>query len=274
LWRLRKDFTATVLLGLTVGVTVAWQFILLDRDPSWLPWLRYGVLVVGTAVALLMLVITRLARRVGTAVASVALVACLAAPAAYSVATAATVHTGSIPSSGPSGSGGFGGGPGGGARAGGRAAGGGFGGGFGMAPPGTGAAGGTRTFGGGGGGGAGGLLNASTPSAAVISALKADASRYTWVAAAVGSNSAAGFQLATGEPVMPIGGFNGSDPSPTLAQFKAYVGAGAIHYFIASGGGLGSQRGGSSASADIASWIESNYTATTIGGVTLYDLTK
>ena len=28
---------------------------------------------------------------------------------------------------------------------------------------------------------------------------------YTWVAAAVGVNSAAGIQLATGEPVMAIG---------------------------------------------------------------------
>ena len=269
LWRLRRDFTANVLLALTVGVTVVWQFILLDRDPSWMPWLRYGILIVGTAAALLLLVISRLARRVGTAVASVALVASLAAPAAYSVATAATPHTGSIPSSGPAGAGGVGGAPGGvrggGIRAGGRA--GGFGG-FGATPPG--AAAGIRPF----GGAAGGLLNSSTPSAAVVAVLKANASKYTWVAAAVGSNSAAGFQLATGEPVMPIGGFNGSDPSPTLAQFKADVAAGKIHYFIASGGGgLGSQRGGSNASAEIASWVASTFTSTTVGGVTLYDLT-
>ena len=39
------------------------------------------------------------------------------------------------------------------------------------------------------------------------------------------------------EPVMAIGGFNGTDPSPTLAQFQAYVRAGKIHYFLASGGG-------------------------------------
>ena len=36
---------------------------------------------------------------------------------------------------------------------------------------------------------------------------------------------------------MAVGGFNGSDPSPTLAQFKQYVTDGRIHYFIASGGG-------------------------------------
>ena len=48
---------------------------------------------------------------------------------------------------------------------------------------------------------------------------------------------------------MAIGGFNGSDPSPTLEQFQAYVAAGRIHYFIGGGnfgGGRsnGNNRGG------------------------------
>ena len=34
---------------------------------------------------------------------------------------------------------------------------------------------------------------------------------------------------------MAIGGFNGTDPTPTLAQFEQYVRAGEIHYFIAGG---------------------------------------
>ena len=82
----------------------------------------------------------------------------------------------------------------------------------------------------------GGLLDASTPSTAVVSALSADADQYTWVAAAIGSQNAAGLQLGTQLPVMAIGGFNGSDPSPTLAQFQAYVQAGKIHYFLGGGG--------------------------------------
>ena len=119
------------------------------------------------------------------------------------------------------------------------------------------------------------LLNASTPSAAVVTALKANASSYTWVAAAVGSQSAAGVQLATQQPVMAIGGFNGSDPSPTLAQFQALVSAGKIHYFLGGGGfGGGSQSGGSNSSAQISSWVQSNFTAVTVGGTTLYDLTQ
>ena len=113
----------------------------------------------------------------------------------------------------------------------------------------------------------------------VTALLESDADSYTWVAAANGSQSAAGYQLACQLPVMPVGGFNGSDPSPTLEQFKAYVEAGKIHYYIAGGtagggGGSGTQLGGSDASSQIASWVSSSFESTTVGGVTLYDLTK
>jgi hypothetical protein len=198
----------------------------------------------------------------------------LVGPAAYAVATAASAHTGSIPSAGPAvlmagGPGGCGGGNGG------PAARGGF-------PGGTG----QRGFPGGGsfpsGGGVpsgqtgrtggGGLLNATTPGSDVVAALKADASSFTWVAAAVGSNNAAGYQLATDEAVMPIGGFNGSDPSPTLEQFKQYVAEKRIHYFI--GGSGFDANGGSRSAQEIAQWVAQNFTATTIGGATMYDLTS
>jgi hypothetical protein len=213
-----------------------------------------------------------------------ALVAALAGPAAYSVATAATPHNGAIPSAGPTVAGGFGpGGFGGGRRAGGF-------GGFGQFPRFGGNAGGTAgaagggppagAFGGGGGpagapGGLGGLLNGSTPTSELTTALDENASTYTWVAATIGANEASGYQLATGDPVMAIGGFNATDPAPTLAQFQAYVAAGRIHYFIAGGrgGGFG-PGGGSSTSSAITSWVESNFRSTTVGGVTLYDLTS
>jgi hypothetical protein len=120
------------------------------------------------------------------------------------------------------------------------------------------------------------LLSTSTPSSQLVTLLQANADTYTWVAAAVGSNSAAGYQIATEQPVMSIGGFNGTDPSPTLAQFQADVAAGKIHYFIAGGGFGGGPGGGrgSSTSSSISTWVESTFTATTVGGVTLYDLTS
>jgi hypothetical protein len=73
--------------------------------------------------------------------------------------------------------------------------------------------------------------------------------------------------------VMPIGGFNGSDPSPTLAQFQADVAAGKIHYFIGGGGLGGNSAGGSNVGTQISNWVAANYTASTIGGTTVYDLT-
>ena len=79
---------------------------------------------------------------------------------------------------------------------------------------------------------------AASPRPPITALLQTDADSYTWAAAAIGSNSAAGYQLASEEPVMAIGGFNGSDPSPTLAQFQTYVANGEIHYFIAGGGRL------------------------------------
>jgi hypothetical protein len=122
------------------------------------------------------------------------------------------------------------------------------------------------------------LLEGSTPSEGLTAALLAEADFFTWVAAAVGANSAAGYQLATQEPVMAIGGFNGSDPSPTLAEFQAYVADGQIHYFIPAGtrggpGGGGGPLGDSGEASLIAEWVEANFAAITVDGTTVYDLT-
>jgi hypothetical protein len=226
--------------------TATWTFALLGRT-DWQPWLRYVVLVVGLVTALALFVVRHMPHKVGVAVAAAALIAALAGPTAYSLATAATPHTGSIPSAGPASTGGFGG------------------------PGGAPIMGGGPTTG--GGANAGGLLNGSTSSDALDALLAEDSSSYTWVAAAVGSNSAAGYQLATELPVMAIGGFNGSDPSPTLAQFQDYVANGEIHWFIASDGGFGGGPNASgSTSSDIATWVADNFSAQTVDGVTVYDL--
>jgi 4-amino-4-deoxy-L-arabinose transferase-like glycosyltransferase len=124
-----------------------------------------------------------------------------------------------------------------------------------------------------GAGGIGSLLDGSTPGSAVVKLLERDASSYTWVASAVGSNTAAGYQLATGDPVMAIGGFNGTDPAPTLAEFKRFVSEHKIHYFV-SGGVVGGAGGtGSSDASSIATLVADHFTSTTVDGVTVYDLT-
>ena len=288
LWRHREYWTSRVFLSIAIAVTTWWAHVLLGRTPTFESWLRPTILVVGFAAASAVLFIGHLKRGIAVAIAAGSMLTAVGAPVAFALDTASTPHTGSIPTAGPSsgrggpggfGGGGFGGGRGGqpGGTTGGHAP-------VGSATPPTGTAatprpalrarptGGTGGFGGGRGQGGGGLLGSSTPSAALTAALKANASSYTWVAAAIGSNDASGYQLATGDPVMAIGGFNGSDPSPTLAQFEKLVTEGKIHYFIA--GSVGTPNGGSNASSEISSWVSSHYTAVTIGGVTLYDLTK
>ena len=104
--------------------------------------------------------------------------------------------------------------------------------------------------------------------------LSADAADYTWTAATVGSDNAAGYQLATGTPVMAVGGFNGTDPSPTLAQFQDDAAKKTIHFFISSKmfGPRGGASSGSRDAAQIADWVAAHYPAHTVDGVTVYDL--
>lgn len=279
-----------------VAVTAVWSWWLLRETPTFLPWLRGVVLVTGLVAALALLVVgTR--RLLAVALTTTALLAGLGGPAAYAAVTASTAHTEIIPTAGPSGSG-FGGGPGGrggpglpgqaGPSAVGRAGGGAPGavgrvgpgtpGQAGPGAPGAGRDGGARAGGDGGarGDGPGGamtLLQASKPTTELTSFLQAGSTGYTWVAATVGSMPAAGYQLASGAPVMPLGGFNGTDPSPTLAEFQQLVAQGRVHYFLGAGLTSVPDTGGSDATVQITAWVNQHYTPTTVGGATVYDLT-
>lgn len=270
LWEHRQSPVATLGAAFTIAMTAAMSFVLLNRTTDFVPWLKYAVVVVGVATAFLVVMHRFLPRRLLLAVGAGALLATLAGPAAYAVDTASTAHTGSIPTAGPSTGGGMGGfGGGGGGRGPGQPPTG-----QGQQAPGGQAQGqpapGGQTQ---GQGSAGGLLSGSESTDQIDALLTADADSYTWVAAAIGSNSASGYQLATGLPVMAIGGFNGSDPSPTLAQFKQYVADGRIHYFIASGGGgRGGMNASGSTSTEISTWVTSTFEAQTVDGITVYDL--
>ncbi|KOT99308.1 glycosyl transferase [Streptomyces rimosus subsp. pseudoverticillatus] len=287
LWQRRSRTAAALLLAGTVAVTAGWAYVLLARSPQWMPWLRWTVVAVGAVAALGLLLSVRLGRRLAVVAAGLGIAAGLGGPAAYAANTVNTPHTGSIVTAGPEVKGaggrhggmivigGRGPGPGGkGARNHGGTAG---------PPPGQGPGPGQGhgTRGGKDHNALGGLLNGQQVSAKAKAALKKNAADHTWAAAAIGSQNAASYQLATGLPVMPIGGFNGSDPSPTLERFKEYVRQGKIHYFIGGGMGggfFGTKGDGSSASAstssDITRWVEKSFKKVTIGNSTLYDLTR
>ncbi|MFJ9098973.1 glycosyltransferase family 39 protein [Streptomyces sp. NPDC102405] len=316
LWERRAEMWASLTLAAAVVAGSAWGYVLLNRTPDYLPWLKWLVLIGGLVAALGLIFVARLGRQLALGAAALGIVAALAGPTAYTLSTVDSAHTGSIPTAGPAGASMMGGGPGGGGR-------GGFGGGTGgpggqtrngngtqgqgFPGGGTGGTGGTGGFGGGmpgrngnsqgngttqnqrggmpggtagdgggmgGGGGVGGLLNGASVSAEAKKLLKADADDYTWAAAAIGAQNAASYQLATDESVMAIGGFNGTDPSPTLAQFKEYVADGKIHYFISSGSGGGMGGSSSGTSSQITSWVEATFKKVTVGSATFYDLTQ
>nr|MDQ2815106.1 glycosyl transferase [Actinomycetota bacterium] len=129
-------------------------------------------------------------------------------------------------------------------------------------------------FGGGAGrgfGGGGGLGGSTAVSSALEKLIGQDASSYRWAAATEGSEAAAPLQLATGDAVMAIGGFNGTDPWPTLTVFKELVAKHEIHYYV----GQGNQSfGGGKGSSAIAQWVAANFTKQTVGGETVYNLTE
>jgi 4-amino-4-deoxy-L-arabinose transferase-like glycosyltransferase len=299
LWRVRdgwrgheSSWFGRGTLAAGIVATTVWSYVLLDRTPAWYPWLRVVVLLAGLGAATMLVAGHWLASGAATARGSavlvlaplsLALVAALAGPFAYSLDTAASSHTGALPTAGPTvtafggpgGAGAPGGFPGGGF---GRGASrhGGFGhGGFPGGPRGRfhgGFGGRGAGAGGGGGGGGGGLAGDTQVSSALTTLLKDGASGYRWAAATVSSDSAAPLQLASGEPVMSIGGFNGTDPAPTLAQFEKYVADHDIHYFV--GANSDSFGGGSGDAAQITSWVEAHFHAETVGGETVYDLSS
>jgi hypothetical protein len=272
-WRVRDTWTGRGVLAGSAAVTALWAWVLLGRSATFLPWLRWAVLVVGVVAAVGLLVPAGRLRGVGgrtiAVVGGAAVLAGLAGPAAYAVETAATPHSGGIVTAGPSTGSGFG--PGGAMR--GRTADGGRGadrraGVAGEAAPqngpgAPGSAGGAAGMGMGAPGGFGGEETGDALAALLTSA------NTRWAAATTGSQGAASMELRTGTAVMAIGGFVGSDPYPTLPQFQQYVANGEVHYFVAGGTGGGPGRRDN----EIATWVQQHYTAQTVDGRTVYDLT-
>jgi len=296
LWEAKLAPAGRAVAAVAVVVTVVWSYVLLGRTPDWLPWLRWVVVVAGVLGAAAVLAGPRLPsslrcrRALLVMPVGLAMVAGLAGPAAYALDTVNSAHTGAIPSAGPA-TAGFLGGPGGAGRAGrpGGAAGAGPGGvgrpgGFAGARPGGTAGGGfpgrqagsfggagSRAAGAGGAGGPGGLSGDTQVSSALVKLVEQDASSYRWVAATEGSEAAAPLELATGDAVMAIGGFNGTDPWPTLAVFEELVANHEVHYYIGQGN---ESFGGGRGSSAIASWVAAHFKKENVGGQTVYDLTQ
>jgi 4-amino-4-deoxy-L-arabinose transferase-like glycosyltransferase len=288
-WRAyRADGWRGWVLPAAVAAEVAWALYLWRDYGGFLPWAR-DLLAVAGAVAVVALAAARLSRRARARLVTVALgagvAAVLAAPATWAASVLDVAYAGSSfnATAGPAGGiGGPGGGPPVAARrpavAEGAAryaerfadlpAGGGF------APAGA-------------GGGIGSSATAALTSAEqrlndYVSAHRDGAS---YLMAVDSWDTASPYILATGQEVMPMGGFSGTVPAPTLAAVKHLVSTGQLRFFLISGSGSGIRGGfgggGGSTSATIDAWVRSactavpaaNYagtTAATAGGRSLY----
>lgn len=288
LWRGRGYWPARTVLAVAILGTAIWSAVLLGRDASWLPWLRPAIIVLGAvAAAGILFRLDAVApkgrfRRAGAAaVVVVSLLAGGLGPAAWTLATAATAHAGSIPTSGPAGSSaaGFGNRAAGlrGDRADGREAGtDAIAGAEGFDPanglPGAGGPdAGDSGVGGPGVGGAGGPGEGAAD--ASVTALLASTTTK-WSAIVSGASQAASLELASNTSVIALGGWNGGDPYPTLAEFQDMVSKGEISYFIAGGGMGGGTMGGRGGNSEVAAWVQANFQAQTVGSSTVYQLTK
>ncbi|MGW5260509.1 glycosyltransferase family 39 protein [Microbispora sp. NPDC004025] len=288
MWRAaRVSAVWRLVLAAAVAVTGAWSFVVLRRTPDFVPWLAWAV-AGATAVAVLTLAVTArastapergapagrggwLAARVTAAALAAAVTAGLAGPAAYALTPLGSAVNGTNPTAGPSqgrggpsGRGGFGGfgafgGPGGPDGPGG------------MIPPGgnaedgnaqdRNAQGGDRQ-GGRGTGGPGGRVDA-----AMAAYLKRNKGSATWLVAVDSAQSASSLILSTGEPVIAMGGFTGSDPAMTVEKLQRYVSEGRLRYILLGEGAFGPSRG---ASADVTEWVKAHGTrveAAEYGGV-------
>jgi 4-amino-4-deoxy-L-arabinose transferase-like glycosyltransferase len=284
------------MLPAAAAVSLAWAVFLWRSYTGFLPWALDAAVAVGAAGVIIM-VAARLAhgtrsrgtRFLAAGIALGVVAAVFAAPATWAASVLDTKYGGSSfnASAGPGSNEGFGGGgghlasssPGGGVpsapgapastgtgsgQPGGRFPGGGSfrrrhgtgrgaGGGFGGR--------GTGGFGGGAGGGAG--IQGSTSS---LTAAERDVYDYVsahrdgagYLMAVTSWTEASPYILATGQEVMPMGGFSGTVPAPTLAGVRKLVSSGQLRFFLLGGsGGAGNRGGGTSAVATVESWVQS-----------------
>ena len=257
--------------GIAVGIAchaTAWfGATLLDRTPTFAVGL--GPVAIGlAAVALAVLIAASVpalagrtaVKRIALAAAGVGVIATLMAPAAYALDTTGTAYGGGDPHPGPGTTSGFGGGAGPGGS------------GLGLGPIGGPAGGGASGQIAGGLPGDGGGLGGNTSDTALLNYLVANRGTASWIVAANSAQEAGSIEIATGLPVMAMGGFTGSYPAPTLAQLKSYVASGKLRFVLA-GGGMGGFPGGSADSSDRTTWVTSTCKAVNYGGTTssLYD---
>jgi 4-amino-4-deoxy-L-arabinose transferase-like glycosyltransferase len=109
---------------------------------------------------------------------------------------------------------------------------------------------------GGPGGGMGGGASSE-----LIAYLKKHQDGAKWLLAVSSSQGAAQLILSSGEPVISMWGWSGSDKAMTLTKLKELVKKGELHYIQLGGGMGGGPGGGSTVSSEVTAWVQKHGTA-------------
>lgn len=109
------------------------------------------------------------------------------------------------------------------------------------------------------------------PSPAVAALLRETKELQEWSAATFSAQNAARYQLESGTPVIALGGWLGTDPAPTLEQFKALVDDRRVGYFIWQQDLL-DRNELSQETIEISNWVNDNFEEETVGDVRIFDL--
>ncbi len=233
LWRLSSSRRRLAwLFPAGLAGSAVWSASLLGRTSGYVPGLARSVLIVGVLVALgLILVLARVvsSRVLRSGLVTAAILCLLAGPFAYAVSTISRSVTGPFAAAGPSSIAAASGNGGGNSR------------------PGNGALASVRGLPGPQGGSFGpGVVGPNLDvDEGLVTYLVEHKGTAEFLVAVQGADAGVPLILATGQPVMAMGGFSGSDPAPTLTELKAMVAAGRLHYVLISGGmGMGPGRGG------------------------------
>lgn len=240
-----------------------WAVVLLQRvSGSGTVYTVAEIVVAAAGIAsVLGLLVARFTRRHRLMVfaALAAIVTLLAGPAAYSVSAATSSTNGTNPTAGPSTGGGMGGAPSGTkGKAGSAPSGSGAGSGkMGTPPSGGTAPSGTKSSSESGGqsAGGGGMGGGTQVSSEMITYLKKHQDGATWLLAVSTDQTASSIILESGQPVISMGGWSGSDDAMTLAKLKSLVKSGKLHYIIIS------SDGGQGTNTAITTWVKAHGTA-------------
>ena len=124
---------------------------------------------------------------------------------------------------------------------------------------------GARNFGGGNnsGGGFGQQDNSE-----LITYLKKNRGGAKFFLVAFGGTTAAPYITQSQDNVLPVGGFDGSDPTPTLSTFKKLVTAGDVKYVLVGGRGGRGPGGNTGSSSEITQWVQSSCSVDSAAPVT------